>query len=293
MAPSPALLLVIAHPDDECMFFGPTLNALQRSGWPGSSSGLSSSPARSVVDVYVLCLTNGDADGLGRRRASELRHSCSVLGVPYTRVRLVDDARIRDGMGVVWDRSVGAGLVGEAVRAWGLLDDSDDSGLRIVTFDDYGVSGHANHRSVHAGVRWYCKGVGGVELWVLRSSWLVVKYMGCLSWVAEPCAWWVAAVLAWAGSAVMDVAAPETSRVCWNVDVRRVWRAMACHATQLTWWVLKSDRRALARPDSISHTRLLAHSLTRAARCSFARWRVLFVFLSQYSTLNRLVRVEN
>ena len=101
-------------------------------------------------------------------------------------------------------------------------------------------------------------------MWVLRSSWLVVKYMGCVSWVAEPCAWWVAAVLAWAGSAVMDVAAPETSRVCWNVDVRRVWRAMACHATQLTWWVLKSDRRALARPDSISHTRLLAHSLAHS-----------------------------
>jgi hypothetical protein len=41
-----------------------------------------------------------------------------------------------------------------------------------------------------------------------------------------------------------------------NTDIRGVWRAMGCHASQLTWY------------------------------------RVLFVLLSQYSTLNRLSRVE-
>ena len=35
-----------------------------------------------------------------------------------------------------------------------------------------------------------------------------------------------------------------------------------------------------------------APRLTRTRARSLARWRVLFVFLSQYSTLNRLVRVE-
>ncbi len=37
------LLLVIAHPDDESMFFAPTLLALRRQG----------------VEVFVACLSNG------------------------------------------------------------------------------------------------------------------------------------------------------------------------------------------------------------------------------------------
>ena len=45
------VLLVTAHPDDEAMFFVPTILALQ---------------ARSVR-VHVLCLSTGEFDGLGGR----------------------------------------------------------------------------------------------------------------------------------------------------------------------------------------------------------------------------------
>lgn len=40
---SKRVLLVTAHPDDECMFFGPTLVNIIREG----------------IDVYLLCLSNG------------------------------------------------------------------------------------------------------------------------------------------------------------------------------------------------------------------------------------------
>lgn len=36
-------LLIVAHPDDECMFFGPSLAQLQSSGW----------------QLSVLCLSTG------------------------------------------------------------------------------------------------------------------------------------------------------------------------------------------------------------------------------------------
>ena len=64
-------LLVIAHPDDECMFFTPTLLGLQRQG----------------VAVHVLCLSTGNFAGLGATRARELRASCTALGVAEGHVR--------------------------------------------------------------------------------------------------------------------------------------------------------------------------------------------------------------
>ena len=60
-----AVLLVIAHPDDEAMFFGPTLRALSKKGIP----------------VQVLCLSNGNADGLGKIREKELAASLKTLGI--------------------------------------------------------------------------------------------------------------------------------------------------------------------------------------------------------------------
>jgi len=58
-------LLVIAHPDDECMFFTPTVLGLARQG----------------ITAHVLCLSTGNFDGLGATRARELRASCVELGV--------------------------------------------------------------------------------------------------------------------------------------------------------------------------------------------------------------------
>ena len=54
-----AVLLVTAHPDDECMFFTPAILGLQAAG----------------VAVHVLCLSTGNFDGLGATRALELRAS--------------------------------------------------------------------------------------------------------------------------------------------------------------------------------------------------------------------------
>ena len=90
------VLLVIAHPDDECMFFAPTLSVL----------------TRQHVQVFVLCLSNGEfasnphlsaplslrifhavgshtyhshtagnAEGLGAVREKELLAACTVLRV--------------------------------------------------------------------------------------------------------------------------------------------------------------------------------------------------------------------
>ncbi len=60
------VLLVIAHPDDEAMFFAPTLIGLSDQNVP--------------CDIYILCLSAGNFRKGGKRRKSELRQSCKELG---------------------------------------------------------------------------------------------------------------------------------------------------------------------------------------------------------------------
>lgn len=66
------VLLLTAHPDDECMFFAPTVLALTTHDIPA----LGSKP-----ELFSLCLSIGDADGLGDIRRQELALSLEVLGI--------------------------------------------------------------------------------------------------------------------------------------------------------------------------------------------------------------------
>ena len=82
------LLLVVAHPDDECFGFGGALAlAAERS-----------------VETHVICLTDGQAathrgeaasgEDLGRMRRQEFADSCAVLGVSHAELWDFADARL-------------------------------------------------------------------------------------------------------------------------------------------------------------------------------------------------------
>ena len=85
-APSPSkaanVLLLTAHPDDECMFFAPTLLAL--------TSAQRTKDSR-AYDVFSLCMSSGNADGLGDVRKGELGRSLDVLGVPAGQRWVLDE----------------------------------------------------------------------------------------------------------------------------------------------------------------------------------------------------------
>jgi len=57
------ILYVISHPDDEAMFFQPSIVTLKQEN-----------------KLHLLCLSNGNAEGLGREREKELELSCKSLG---------------------------------------------------------------------------------------------------------------------------------------------------------------------------------------------------------------------
>ena len=68
------VLLLTAHPDDECLFFAPTVTSLR--ALPHVSSD-----KQPNVELYSLCLSVGNADGLGETRREELARSLDVLGI--------------------------------------------------------------------------------------------------------------------------------------------------------------------------------------------------------------------
>ena len=70
-----AVLVLTAHPDDEVMFFAPTILALTALG----------------VQVFGLCLSIGNADALGAIRTTELIDSYRALGISESNVKNIDD----------------------------------------------------------------------------------------------------------------------------------------------------------------------------------------------------------
>ncbi|XP_074280947.1 putative N-acetylglucosaminyl-phosphatidylinositol de-N-acetylase [Silene latifolia] len=103
------VLLVIAHPDDESMFFAPTINYLTSRGH----------------NVHILCLSMGNADGMGSIRKDELYKACATLKVPLNQVAIVDHPQLQDGFGQRWNHSLIAKLVEDSIRSNGV--DTKDS----------------------------------------------------------------------------------------------------------------------------------------------------------------------
>ncbi|EAU89380.2 N-acetylglucosaminylphosphatidylinositoldeacety la se [Coprinopsis cinerea okayama7 len=144
------VLLLTAHPDDEAMFFAPTLLALTSQQQHGlvdietPQEVLSAQRPQKKVDVYSLCLSVGDADGLGRVRPDELSRSLDILGVPEKNRKIVDHPQLQDNFTQFWDSSV----IAQVIKPYVL----ENHISTILTFDKKGISSHPNHRALPAGV---------------------------------------------------------------------------------------------------------------------------------------------
>jgi N-acetylglucosaminylphosphatidylinositol deacetylase len=131
--------VVIAHPDDESMFFVPTIHQLVSAG----------------ETVWILCLTTGDHDGLGQIRVKELHEAAALLGVSKVLFLPQKDPNVP----VLHDHPINSWNVQEAVKAIRTkLEDTLKEipmvrYVHLLTFDHGGVSGHINHRDTYFAVR--------------------------------------------------------------------------------------------------------------------------------------------
>ncbi|CDW52858.1 PIG-L domain containing protein [Trichuris trichiura] len=196
------VLLVIAHPDDECMFFAPTLLNLRRIS----------------CHVIVVCLTSGGYKHSREVRQIELRNSCRLLGVPEEDVLILDDNRFPDHPTISWDQGCVTSLL-EKIMISRKID-------VVFTFDQFGISGHLNHCSIHSS---FCQLLRQhrmpkeTSLYVLDTVSLVRKYAGIFDFV-----------LIFAQYGLSD-------KLCFinsPIDALLSCQAMSMHGSQLVWFRL-------------------------------------------------------
>ncbi|XP_057573053.1 N-acetylglucosaminyl-phosphatidylinositol de-N-acetylase isoform X4 [Hippopotamus amphibius kiboko] len=190
-------LLVTAHPDDEAMFFAPTILGL----------------ARLRHRVFLLCFSAGNYYNQGEIRKKELLQSCDVLGIPASNVVIIDNRDFPDDPGVRWDTEQVASVLLRHVEAHGIH--------LVVTFDAGGVSGHSNHTALYEAVRTlHAEGKlpKGCSALTLQSVNLLRKYLSLLD---LPCSLLLA----------RDALFVLTRR-----EVAQAQRAMSCHRSQLLWF---------------------------------------------------------
>ncbi|PIN20269.1 N-acetylglucosaminyl phosphatidylinositol de-N-acetylase [Handroanthus impetiginosus] len=194
------VLLVIAHPDDESMFFTPTINYLISRGH----------------NLFVLCMSNGNADGMGNIRKEELYLASTILKIPTGQVKILDHPDLQDGFGNAWNWNLLASIIEEETCAHAID--------LIITFDGYGVSGHCNHCDVHHGVRKLLHGTSGrhIEAWELASINILRKYSG-------PLDIWLSIIFA-------RFQPNGQSHCLLNLDPRKSYAAMAQHSSQWVWY---------------------------------------------------------
>lgn len=148
------IYFVIAHPDDEVMFFLPALIELSR-------------PALNNK-VHLLCLSTGDAAGatMGKIRSAELRRSAQIMGLSDALVVVL--SLFRDGMDEKWEPAAIEAVLKKHIKL----------NAKVVTFDADGVSGHPNHVSLFHGVKRFVtdRQKQGLKLYVLKSVNFFEKY---------------------------------------------------------------------------------------------------------------------
>ncbi|KAF2087797.1 LmbE-like protein [Saccharata proteae CBS 121410] len=224
------ICLLIAHPDDEAMFFAPTLLALTR---PELGN-----------HVKILCLSSGrDADGLGETRKQELVKSGVHLGLRSSDdVLIIEDDNFPDSMTMTWNPRLLSNLLTRAFapKMSSIKSDQPPEATIdvLVTFDATGVSGHPNHKSLYHGAHAFVKALmhrhAGwecpVALYSLTSTNILRKYVSVLD----------------APMTVIDVmvrrkemgnAPTPLMYVSGPLDIRKAQSAMTtAHKSQMRWF---------------------------------------------------------
>lgn len=190
------VLLLLAHPDDECMFFAPTVISLVKLRYL----------------VSVLCFSSGNYYNQGETRKEELLHSCGVLGIPPSRVTVVEHRNLPDSPDAEWDPQLLSSFILQHVL--------QNRITMVLTFDEGGVSGHINHISLFNAVRYLLSEgkLNAGSVLILESVSIFRKYLSILD---VPISW----------LQTDDILFMLTAQ-----EYKQAKRAMMCHQSQLLWF---------------------------------------------------------
>lgn len=128
------VLIVTAHPDDESMFFAPTILGLKAQD--------------ENCRVFILCLSNGNFDKKGKERRTELWNACEILSIDHSDVTLLNATHLQDDPNTEWKVEIIAQIVLKHVEALDIQ--------LVITFDKDGVSHHPNHCAIFYAIASLC-----------------------------------------------------------------------------------------------------------------------------------------
>ncbi|XP_020572024.1 probable N-acetylglucosaminyl-phosphatidylinositol de-N-acetylase isoform X2 [Phalaenopsis equestris] len=166
---------------------------------------------------WLILMTNPcNAEGKGNIRKEELYRACATLKVPLQQIKIVDHPDLQDGFGKPWSHQLLATFVEEEIKKH-CID-------VLISFDNYGVSGHPNHRDVHNGICIFLhKNVEiNIEAWELISTNIIRKYIG-------PVDIWISLLSSLSG---------QNGSICCmpNLHPLKCYQAMAEHYSQWLWF---------------------------------------------------------
>lgn len=232
------ICLLIAHPDDEAMFFSPTLRTITR---PELGN-----------QVVILCLSSGNSEGLGHVRKEELAKSALVLGLRSSEhvVVLEDEKNFPDSMTSEWDpqkiSQVLMRFFAPHLASVALTEEPTANIDAIFTFDKHGVSGHPNHKSLYHGCQTFLRNLMAgrtgwecpVKMYTLTTTNVVRKYSSVLD-----CLITIVAAM-FTRKEQGEFPAPVLA-VSPPMDVRKAQLAMTtAHKSQMRWfrwgWIVVS-----------------------------------------------------
>ena len=178
--------ILIAHPDDEAMFFSPTVISLTNPAMKNHVQILclcsGGSQVKSISRSFLIVKTDaraGEAENLRETRKKELLKSAAILGLRSTKdVSVIEDARFQDSMTQRWDPKDIADLLSQTFAASATRPTDIDV---LITFDSQGISSHANHISLYYGALHWLQQVNpagaAVALYSLTTTNIVRKYI--------------------------------------------------------------------------------------------------------------------
>ena len=125
-----SVLLLIAHPDDEIMFWTPTIKLFLSNN----------------ITLKILCLSNGNYNGLGELREEEFDNVSSELNLYDNKILNIPE--LQDNINMEWEPSIVAEQINDYLRR-------NNDIKTIITFDKNGVTKHPNHISCYKGLMFY------------------------------------------------------------------------------------------------------------------------------------------
>ena len=207
-------VFVIAHPDDESMFFLPTICGLQKDH-----------------KRWLLCLSNGNYNGLGSTREIELHRAGGYLG--FDRIVVVNHDELQDSPTQRWSKHAVARVFEEILPR-----SSSDTHVLLYTFDEKGVSGHINHVDTYLGVQFYLQTMDRTPQGTILGFQLTTeislrrKYLPLLHWVFFLCT--LVGIRRNTTTTPKPARTHSTHFTLYQPWIN--WKCMAYHASQFVWY---------------------------------------------------------